>query len=150
MKRASVLSAVAALGIATALGLSPAPAAAAVTPSAGAYSAKQAAAGKTLYGDNCSSCHGVDLRGVAGPALTGDAFTSQWTNEPVSDMYGLMSKNMPLGAPGSLKPSEYLAITAYLLQQSKYPAGATPLTIAKLKTVRLFRRAEEVGASKEP
>jgi mono/diheme cytochrome c family protein len=137
VKSASVLSAIAALGIATAIGLSPASAAGSVTPSAGAYSAKQAADGKTLYGDNCSSCHGVNLRGVIGPALVGDAFTSQWTNEPASDMYGLMSKNMPLGAPGSLKASEYLAITAYLLQQNKYPVGATPLTLAKLKTVKL-------------
>jgi mono/diheme cytochrome c family protein len=137
VKSTSVLSAIAALGIVSALGVSPALAAGSVVASTGAYTAKQAAAGAALYGDNCSSCHGVNLRGVVGPALVGDAFTSQFTNEPVSDVYGLMSKNMPLGAPGSLKASEYLAITAYILKQNKYPAGAAPLTMASLKTVML-------------
>ncbi len=78
------------------------------------------------------------MHGPAGPALIGDAFTSQFTNEPVSDMYGLMSKNMPLGSPGSLKPAEYLAITAYILQRNKYPAGTAPLTQAKLKTIKIL------------
>jgi hypothetical protein len=44
---------------------------------------------------------------------------------------------MPLGNPGSLKPAEYLEITAYLLQRNKYPAGPAPLTQAKLKTIKI-------------
>ena len=103
----------------------------------GGYTTAQAAAGAKLYAANCSACHGADMHGPAGPALIGDAFTSQFTNEPVSDMYGLMSKNMPLSDPGSLKPAEYLEITAYILQRNKYAAGTTPLTQAKLKTIKL-------------
>ena len=29
--------------------------------------------------------------------------------------------------PGSLKPEDYAAVTAYVLQQNGYPAGTTPL-----------------------
>jgi len=102
------------------------------------YTVAQAAAGATLYSANCSACHGADLRGPAGPALIGDAFTSQWTGEPAYDPYSMLTKNMPVTAPGSLKPDEYLAIMAYILQQNKYPAGPAPLTEAKLKTIRLY------------
>ena len=103
----------------------------------GSYTAAQAAAGGKLYEADCSACHGANMHGPLGPALIGDAFTSQFTNEPVSDMYGLMSKNMPQGDPGSLKPAEYLEITAYILQRNKYAAGTAPLTLAKLKTIKL-------------
>jgi mono/diheme cytochrome c family protein len=137
MKFTRALSGTAALAIAAAFGIGPVPAQSSVTPVQGAYTAKQAAAGAKLYAENCSGCHGATLRGTVAPALVGDAWTSQFTNEPVSDMYGLMSKNMPLGAPGTLKPAEYLAITAYILQQNKYKAGTMPLTTAKLKTIKI-------------
>jgi mono/diheme cytochrome c family protein len=107
-------------------------------PIPGDYTAAQAALGAQLYTANCSACHGADLHGPAGPALVGNAFTSQWTGEAASDPETMMSKNMPLNAPGSLKPSDYLAIMAYILQQNKYPAGSTPLTPAKLKAIKLF------------
>jgi mono/diheme cytochrome c family protein len=104
----------------------------------GDYTTAQAAAGAQLYTANCSACHGADLRGPAGPGLVGDAFTSQWTGEAASDPESMMAKNMPLNAPGSLKPSDYVAIMAYILQQNKYPAGSAPLTPAKLKTIKLL------------
>ncbi len=138
MKRSRVLLMAAILTIAVALGYSPLRAQTTNPRSApGSYTAAQAAAGAKLYEANCSACHGATMRGPAGPALIGDAFTAQWTNEPASDMYGLMSKNMPLGDPGSLKPAEYLEITAYLLQRNKYPAGPMPLTQARLKTIKI-------------
>lgn len=138
MKRSRVLLMAAILTITVALGYSPLRAQTTNPRSApGSYTAAQAAAGAKLYEANCSACHGATMRGPAGPALIGDAFTAQWTNEPASDMYGLMSKNMPLGDPGSLKPAEYLEITAYLLQRNKYPAGPMPLTQARLKTIKI-------------
>jgi mono/diheme cytochrome c family protein len=138
VKRSRVLLMAAILTITVALGYSPLRAQTTNPRSApGSYTAAQAAAGAKLYEANCSACHGATMRGPAGPALIGDAFTAQWTNEPASDMYGLMSKNMPLGDPGSLKPAEYLEITAYLLQRNKYPAGPMPLTQARLKTIKI-------------
>jgi mono/diheme cytochrome c family protein len=130
VKRSRVLLMAAILTIAVALGYSPLRAQTTNPRSApGSYTAAQAAAGAKLYEANCSACHGATMRGPAGPALIGDAFTAQWTNEPASDM--------PLGDPGSLKPAEYLEITAYLLQRNKYPAGPMPLTQARLKTIKI-------------
>ncbi|HEU0096265.1 MAG TPA: hypothetical protein VFQ52_07405, partial [Rhizomicrobium sp.] len=34
---------------------------------------------------------------------------------------------MPQSDPGSLKPEDYNAVVAYILQQNGYPAGTTPL-----------------------
>jgi mono/diheme cytochrome c family protein len=142
VKCSQVLSMAAILAVAVAAGLSPLRAQTANPRSAaGNYTAAQAKAGAKLYDANCSACHGANMHGPAGPALIGDAFTSQFTNEPVSDMYGLMSKNMPLGDPGSLKPAEYLEITAFILQRNKYPAGKMPLTQAKLKTIKIVAPA---------
>jgi mono/diheme cytochrome c family protein len=138
VKCSRVLPMAAILAVAVATGLSPLRAQTTHPMAAkGGYTAAQAAAGGKLYAADCSACHGADMHGPAGPALIGDAFTSQFTNEPVSDMYGLMSKNMPLSDPGSLKPAEYLEVTAYILQRNKYPAGTTPLTLAKLKTIKI-------------
>ena len=35
---------------------------------------------------------------------------------------------MPLDAPGSLKPEHFAALIAYFLQMNEYPAGATALS----------------------
>jgi mono/diheme cytochrome c family protein len=138
VKCSRVLPMAAILAVVVATGLSPLRAQTTHPAAAkGSYSPAQAAAGAKLYEANCSACHGANMHGPLGPALIGDAFTSQFTNEPVSDMYGLMSKNMPLGDPGSLKPAEYLEITAYILQRNKYPTGPAPLTQAKLKTIKI-------------
>jgi mono/diheme cytochrome c family protein len=103
----------------------------------GPYTAAQAAAGAKLYGDNCASCHGAKLEGDVGPALAGDAFISQWPGQTADDVYAEMSTQMPATAPGSLKPAEYLALLAYVLQQNGYPAGPAALDPAKLKTIKI-------------
>ena len=137
MKLTRVLPVAAILALALAGGRSPL-GAQSTKPVPGDYTTAQAAAGAQLYTASCSACHGVDMHGPAGPALIGDAFTAQWTGEAASDPETMMSKNMPLNAPGSLKPSDYVAIMAYILQQNKYPAGSTPLTPAKLKKIKLL------------
>ena len=42
----------------------------------GLFTEAQAVRGATLYGEQCASCHGEDMTGVADlfPALTGDTF----------------------------------------------------------------------------
>jgi len=106
-------------------------------PKGGAYTVAQAAAGAQLYSANCSACHGAALQGLSAPPLVGDPFTSQFTGEPADDVNTWISTYMPLAAPGSLKPAEYLALMAYILQQNKYPAGDTPLTKARLKSIKI-------------
>lgn len=105
--------------------------------SRGVYTAAQATGGARIYAAQCSSCHGATLRGGAGPALIGNGFTAQWTDEPASDPYNMMTANMPQTAPGSLKPTEYLDLMAFILQKNTFPAGATPLTAARLRDITL-------------
>lgn len=105
--------------------------------SAGVYTVAQAAAGSALYAANCSQCHGQSLEGISGPPLAGKAFTDKWNGHTADDLYYIMSTQMPLNAPGSLKPDEYLELVAYVLQQNKYPAGSTALTAATLKNVKI-------------
>lgn len=135
MKFARVLPLAAILALVVASGDRPSDAQAAAPAAAGAYTAAQAAAGEKLYAANCSACHGATLTGGVWPALVGDAFTSQWIGKSAGDVYYVMSTQMPVGAPGSLKPGEYVALLAYILQQNRYPSGSVPLTRASSKSI---------------
>jgi mono/diheme cytochrome c family protein len=135
MKITRVLPLAAILAISFASGFRPSDAQTAASPAEGAYTAAQAAAGEKLYAANCSACHGATLTGGVWPSLVGDAFTSQWIGRSASDVYYVMSTQMPVGAPGSLKPGEYVALLAYILQQNKYPSGSVPLTRARLSSI---------------
>jgi len=42
-------------------------------------------------------------------------------------MLDVIANTMPQSDPGSLKPDEYSAVTAYILQQNGYPAGSAAL-----------------------
>lgn len=84
-------------------------------PSTGSapYTSQQVAAGSKLYAQNCASCHGAQLQGVSAPALTGASMARAKLN--LSQLRTIVTTQMPLGAPGSLKPTEYASIIAYLL-----------------------------------
>ncbi|MER3483406.1 MAG: cytochrome C [Meiothermus sp.] len=101
----------------------------------------KATTGKAQYSQNCAGCHGANLQGGAGPALKGSSFTAKWANgsKTVDDLYYIIHTQMPLNAPGSLKESQYLAITAYILQQNGYKAGKTALSSKNLKSIKLTK-----------
>jgi mono/diheme cytochrome c family protein len=61
----------------------------------------------------CASCHGAQLQGISAPALTGSSFARAHVN--LSEARATVTTQMPLSAPGSLKPDQYAAIIAYLL-----------------------------------
>lgn len=84
-------------------------------PSIGAapYTPQQVAAGSALYGQNCAACHGARLQGVSAPALTGAAMAHAKLD--LSQTRTIVTTQMPLNAPGSLKPEQYAAIIAYML-----------------------------------
>ncbi len=94
------------------------------------YSASQATAGSKAYGTNCASCHGVNLEGGVGPALTGATLNTLAKNTKLSvgDMFTFISQQMPLNAPASLSKPQYTQIMAYILKYNGYPAGAKELT----------------------
>jgi polar amino acid transport system substrate-binding protein len=93
------------------------------------YTADQASAGAAIYAQSCAACHGAQLEGVAAPALKGSAFGEMATAQGLTGqaLLDVVANTMPQSDPGSLKPEEYAAVTAYILQQNGYPAGTTAL-----------------------
>jgi len=107
----------------------------------GVYSEAQAKRGATLYAEQCASCHGEDMSGIADlfPALTGDAFMMNWRGKSVGELFDKISMTMPALDPGSLKPEQAADLIADILSKSKYPAGATDLasSLAALQQIRI-------------
>lgn len=93
------------------------------------YTTDQATAGATVYAQACASCHGSQLEGTGAPALKGAAFGELADAQSLTadTLLDVISGTMPQSDPGSLKPEEYSAVTAYILQQNGYPAGSTAL-----------------------
>ena len=94
------------------------------------YTADQATAGAAVYSQSCAACHGPQLEGVAAPALKGSVFGEMATAQSLSadSLLDVIVNTMPQSDPGSLKPEEFAAVTAYILQQNNYPAGTVALT----------------------
>ena len=105
----------------------------------GVYSASQAATGAKIFATQCSMCHGAKLEGGAGPQLAGDDFLAKWSGQTANDIHDIVSTQMPLTNPGSLKPSESLALVAYILEQNHYPAGDAALDASRLKSVKIVK-----------
>jgi mono/diheme cytochrome c family protein len=107
----------------------------------GVYSDAQAKRGETLYGEQCASCHGEKMEGVADlfPALTGEPFVKAWSGKSVGEFFEKIQTTMPALDPGSLKPEQTADIVAFILSHSKYPAGATELasTADALKPIQI-------------
>jgi alcohol dehydrogenase (cytochrome c) len=77
------------------------------------YTAAQVSAGKAQYAVSCIACHGAQLQGVSAPALAGAAFGKSHLS--ISALRTVVTQQMPLTAPGSLKPAQYASLMAYLL-----------------------------------
>lgn len=94
------------------------------------YTDAQAQAGAAVYSQACAACHGQQLEGVAAPALKGSAFGEMANAQSLTAdaLLDVIANTMPQSDPGSLKPDDYNAVTAYILQQNGYPAGSTALT----------------------
>jgi mono/diheme cytochrome c family protein len=93
------------------------------------YTADQATAGAAVYSQACAACHGAQLEGVAAPALKGSGFGDMANAQALTAdaLLDVISNTMPQSDPGSLKPEEFAAVTAYILQQNGYPAGSAAL-----------------------
>ena len=92
-----------------------------------AFTQAQATAGKAGYEENCASCHGNGLEGFGlVPTLTGAIFAGRWGDKPADQLANSVNR-MPPGAEGSLDPSEYTQILAYVLEHNGMKAGARAL-----------------------
>jgi cytochrome c2 len=89
-----------------------------------AVSAQDATHGKTLYGQQCASCHGPALEGRSGPPLAGGDFRSRW---PAADLRDKIKNTMPQDNPGKLTVSEAADLAAFIQQAA---GNAAPTTAA--------------------
>ncbi len=93
------------------------------------YSVNQANLGSAGYAAYCASCHAADLSGgPAAPALSGEAFVTRWGGQTSSALIQLISTSMPPGGNEALQTSDYVNITAHILQVNGADAGTAPLT----------------------
>ena len=74
--------------------------------------------GATAYREHCATCHASDLTGAAGPALSGFVFADRWVGKK-AELYELISKTMPLDAPGTLSAADNRSITDYIVRYDK-------------------------------
>jgi len=113
----------------------------------GVFTEAQAASGKGAYAQYCAECHHLTLHGTGhGSELAGPNFIAKWGRRTSADLVSYTSNLMPAGAPGSLEMSEYLAITAYVLQVNGAAAGAQELRADTATEVGLAALGDEWAA----
>ena len=99
-------------------------------PAGGAFTPRQAEAGRTAYDVSCAGCHGANLTGSSdAPPLTGPNFSNAWGSRPVNQLFRHIMDTMPPGSPGSLGEEVTLNVVAYLLQRMGGSPGSQDLTI---------------------
>jgi len=106
----------------------------------GVYTPEQARRGETAYLQTCASCHGPALDGGdMTPPLVGGAFTSNWNDLTVGDLFDRIRTTMPLDNPGRLSRPQTADVIAFVLKANGWPAGAAELAPdpAALKQIRI-------------
>jgi alcohol dehydrogenase (cytochrome c) len=94
------------------------------------------AAGMTVYGQACVTCHGPRLEGSPfGPTLLGQAFMNKWRGKPAAELTTLMQNTMPPKGAGTsvVKPESFPDVLAFLVVanlQGPPAAGVMPTTTA--------------------
>jgi alcohol dehydrogenase (cytochrome c) len=98
----------------------------------GVFTANQAAQGKQLFTQECSTCHQ--------PAnYTGANFAAKWGEGTLGDVYQDMALAMPPANAGGLTPATYASIVAFFVSESGYPTGneALPGDAAQLRGIAI-------------
>ncbi len=120
----------------------------------GGFTTAQATAGASIYAARCAQCHGAQLQGGAGPALSGSSFRASINASyaTAGKLYDFTAKQMPANAPGSLSATQYADVVAFMLTHNGYPAGDTALTAQnasalQLAGARLSTQMTAAGAS---
>ncbi len=118
-------------------------------PAALTFTTQQAVRGQIAYEHHCRRCHGVHLSdGAFGKALQGPVFMNSFGGKSVELVYSIMSTTMPTGNPGSLDPSTYVDLTAYILQANGVRPGLTELPSSPaLRAAMILPNGEFLGFS---
>jgi S-disulfanyl-L-cysteine oxidoreductase SoxD len=106
----------------------------------GVYSDVQAQRGETTYRQACVNCHGPELEGAdMTPPLTGGAFTANWNDLTLGDLFERIRATMPLDKPNTLTRQQNADLVAFLLKANQWPSGATELSRepGALKQIRI-------------
>lgn len=85
-----------------------------------ALAARQVERGEQWFRSACLQCHAIG-------AVSNPDFRVKWGGRTALDLFGLISRTMPDGNPGSLSRGTYLAVTAYLLKLNGMPVAQAPL-----------------------
>ena len=117
---------------------------------ASAFTAEQAAAGRTSYGQVCVACHGADLQTLPNARLVGPDFASRWQDRGVNELLSKVRATMPPEGPGALPENIYLNVLAYILQQNGADAGTERLTTATRTTIGSLLRRDYSASSVSP
>jgi alcohol dehydrogenase (cytochrome c) len=115
--------------------------------SSGSYSTAQAARGATVYTQYCTQCHGANLQGESGPALSGQVLRQAYGAGTAAQLYDFISRQMPQNSPGTLSQEQYLNVTAYILSRNGFPSGGAPLSIGSLSQVRMSQQRMSATAA---
>jgi PQQ-dependent dehydrogenase (methanol/ethanol family) len=115
--------------------------------SGGGYTSSQASRGATVYTQYCTECHGANLQGESGPALSGQVLRAAYGGGTAAQLYDFISRQMPQNNPASLSQQQYLDVTAYVLSRNGFPSGNTPLSIGSLSQVRMSAQGKSATAT---
>ncbi len=87
----------------------------------GVFTDVQAKRGQQVYAGTCASCHQPTSH-------QGTAFSQNWDQHPLSDLFKYVSTQMPQDNPGVLDPNDAADVVAFLLKIYAMPAGTTEIT----------------------
>jgi mono/diheme cytochrome c family protein len=124
------VAAVAVAGI-LALAIAPALSKPTAASTSASFTSAQATAGAEIYQSSCAMCHGTHLEGAAGPAIAGANANLRLKHFTVSDVFAIMTTQMPLNAPASLTHDQYVSLIAYVLMKNGAKSGAKLMTYAE-------------------
>jgi len=109
--------------------------------------------GKSVYQQQCASCHGENLQGGSGDRLIGgrDSLVNDDPGKPpvktvesywpyATTLFDYVKRAMPLTAPDSLTNDQVYAVTAYILEQAKIVPQDAIMNARTLANVRMPNR----------
>ena len=98
----------------------------------GVFTEAQASSGEATFRRVCAACHDTG-------EFSGGRFRLTWVGQSAGDLFDTIATLMPEGDPGSLRPAQYAALVAYLLQLNGYPAGeaALPTSLSALRGLEI-------------
>lgn len=96
--------------------------------------------GKALYQEQCASCHGANMEGVAelgrGPLIgPGRTVNAHWPYAPT--LFDYVRRAMPFNAPNSLSDEDVYALCAYILGEGGIHPKDRPMNAETLAATKM-------------